>query len=74
MTVALCSKVLSESAGRALGGVIHKFKEMKNVGFSTFNKMYDCAVTSVSDYASEIWGFKNVSVSDQIHNRAIRYF
>ena len=36
-----CTTVLSDAAGRALGGVINKFKEMKDMGFETFEKMYE---------------------------------
>ena len=34
-----CSKVLSESAGRALGGIINRFKSLRDVGFGTLGKM-----------------------------------
>ena len=47
-----CTTVLSDAAGRALGGVINKFKEMKDMGFETFEKMYETAVTTVNDYAA----------------------
>ena len=49
-----CATVLSESAGRALGGVIHKFKSLKDVGLNTFNKIYE------SSHTSEIWGYQDV--------------
>ena len=51
------STILSEAAGRALGGVISKFKMFKNVGFRTFSKLYHSSVTSVMDYASGVWGW-----------------
>ncbi len=34
----ITATTLTESAGRALGGVISKFKSFKNVGFQTFSK------------------------------------
>ena len=69
-----CAKVLSESAGRALGGVIYKFKNLKDVGFKTFEKMYQSGVTTVSDYGSEIWGYTFCSSCNNVHNRAMRYY
>ena len=54
-----CSRVLSESAGRALGGIINKFKSLRDVGFGTFGKMYETGVMSVCNYAAEIWGYKD---------------
>ena len=74
MTFTHCATVLSEAFGRALGGVIHKFKTLRDVGFNTFAKMYDTAVTSVSDYAAEIWGYKDFPVCNNIQNRAMRYY
>ena len=51
------AQMLSESAGRALGGIINKFKSLKGMGFRTFEKMYLTGVTSVAEYAADIWGF-----------------
>ena len=69
-----CTTVLSDAAGRALGGVINKFKEMKDMGFETFEKMYETAVTTVNDYAAEIWGYKHFSHCNNVQNRAMRYY
>ena len=66
--------ILSDSAGRALGGVISKFRSLKNVGYSTFTKMYNTCVTSVSDYFSAIWCHSKSKVINKVHNRAMRYF
>ena len=71
-----CVQVLSEAAGRALGPVIHKFKTLKEIGFRTFERMYmyEAGVASVNDYAAEIWGFKNYNISNNVQNRAMRYY
>jgi hypothetical protein len=74
MTFDECAKVLGNSAGRALGGVIAKFKQMKNIGYKTYSKMYDAAVVPVSDYGSGVWGYKEFSAHNNVHNRALRYF
>ena len=44
LTFEQCSKILSDSAGRALGGIINKFKSLRDVGFTTFERMYDAAL------------------------------
>ena len=40
----LCASELSEAGGRALGGIISKFKTYKNIGFNTFSKLYHSGV------------------------------
>ena len=70
----LCSNTLSDSAGRALGGVIHKFKSVRDMGFRTFERMFDSGVMSINNYAAEIWGFKDFQACKKIQNRAMRYY
>ena len=66
--------VLAESASRALGGVIGKTKTLRNMGFSTYTKLYQSCVCPVLDYVAGVWGFKNYPAIETIHNRAIRYY
>ena len=70
----LCIKTLADSAGRALGATINKFKSLKNVGFSTFTKLYNCTVTPILEYGSSVWGYKKAPEIDLIQNRAMRFF
>ena len=74
MSFTHCTKILSEAAGRALIGIIHKFKTIKDIGFRTYEKLYTTGVCSINEYASEIWGFKDYDVCNNIQNRAIRYY
>ena len=69
-----CIKTLSISGGRALGGVISKFKSFRNVGYNTFTKLYYAGVTPVLDYASGVWGYVRGDEIQHIQNRAMRYF
>lgn len=69
-----CSKILSESAGRALGGVIAKFKTLKDCGYKTYTKLFETGVLSILHYGAEIWGFGNYPKCDNIINRAMRFF
>ena len=65
---------LSDAAGRALGGIIAKFKTLKNVGYDTFTKLFNLGVRPVYEYAAGIWGFHKASAIDKVQNRAMRYF
>ena len=68
------SSMLAGAAGRALGGVISKFKALKNVGYHTFYKMFHSSVVPIIDYASGVWGYKNSNAGDKIQFRAVRYY
>jgi hypothetical protein len=68
------AKYLSEAASRATGSMISKFKSLKNVGFTTYMKLYHSSVVPIMDYASEIWGFGKFNSCNIIQNRVLRYF
>ena len=36
--------------------------------------MYNTGVITVNNYAAEIWGYKDFSVSKNSQNRAMRYY
>ncbi len=66
-------EALSNSAGRALGRIISKFSYFRNVGFKTFNKLFECNVESVMSYGVSNIGLKEYGF-EKIQSRAIRYF
>lgn len=66
--------MLSKAGGRALGAIISKMQNYKDVGFKTYSKMYYSCVVPVTDYCSSIWGFKCYNKIDMTQNKAIRYF
>ena len=66
--------MLLESASRALGGVINKFKTLKDCGYKTFTKLFETGVLSILNYGAEIWGYGNFPKCDNVMNRAMRYF
>ena len=65
------SKILSDAASRALGSIINKLKCNKGLFHKT---LYDKCVSTILDYGSGIWGFKNYQAPNTIHHRAIRAF
>jgi hypothetical protein len=66
--------ILTESAGRALGAIIGKFKNYRDVGFKTFTKLYNASVIPIVDYMSSIWGFGEYNQCDKIQYRALQYY
>ena len=70
----LIAQTLSESAGRALSSIFTKL--IKNGGFpyNVFTTLFDCCVSSISQYSSEIWGFQQYEPTLKIHLRAARFF
>ena len=46
-----CEQSLSESAGRALGQLISKFKGTKNMGYKTYTKLFNACITPILDYS-----------------------
>lgn len=67
-------KLLADSAGRALGSVVSKFKIYKTLGYSTYSQLYDACVSPILNYASGVWGFKDSKIANSIENRAARCF
>ena len=57
-----------------MGGVISKIHSLKQCGFKTYQKLYDTCVLPILDYSSAVWGYKHFQSSDNVQNRAIRYF
>ena len=74
MNFNLLTNTLASAAGRALSGIISKFKSLKNVGFHTYETLYFSNVVPIADYASGVWGFESFSEAEKLHYRAIRYF
>ena len=68
------SNILAESSGRALGGIIAKFKNLKNVTYDIYTKLFQTGVTPIMDYCAGVWGFNDHKAFDNVQNRAMRYF
>ncbi len=57
----ITATTLAESAERAMGGVISKFKSLKNVGFQTFSKLYYSGIVPVMDYSAGFGDIENIA-------------
>ncbi len=70
----VCANLLANAAGRALGAVIGKTRCLKELGFKTYNKLFETGVLPILEYGSEIWGYRLYKCSEGIQEKAIRYF
>lgn len=44
------------------------------MGFYTYTKLFNCGVSPILDYGSEIWGYRKFKEIDSIQNKAIRIY
>ena len=49
-----CTAALASTGGRALGTIISNFKELENVGYNTYTKLYNNGVAPILEY-SWVW-------------------
>ena len=58
-------KLLNEAGSRALWALTTKHYNTKGFSFQVFEKLYFNTVVPVTDYASEIWGYKKYDFLDR---------
>ena len=63
-----------DPASRALSAVICKMIKNQGFPFSTFEMLYNCCVTSITDYGHDVIGFHQYSGSALIHSKANRAY
>ena len=68
------SKMVAQSASRALGLIISKDKAFGGMPYTCYTKCYDATVQSIIDYSAALWGTKSVTCINAVQNRACRYF
>lgn len=70
------TKMLANAGGRALGGIISKFKGFKDIGYETYTKLFDNCVLPILEYGAGIWAPTNKKYPDidNIMHRACRYY
>ena len=67
-------EIVAQSASRALGLLIAKYKSIGGMPFNVFSKLYDNLVWPVISYGAAIWGTKSYSCISAVQNRAMRFF
>ena len=68
------AEVQSDSAGRALSSIITKMIKNKGFPYPVYSVLYQACVRSISEYGSEVFGFKQYDTSFKLHLRAARAF
>jgi hypothetical protein len=70
-----CTNTLSNAGGRALRAMISKLSGIKNIGYSTYTKIYSTGVAPILDYGAEVWRYSSMkNICENVQNRAIRYY
>lgn len=64
----------AKAGGRAIGAAISKVHSYKEIGFKTFETVFNFCISPVLDYCSGVWGYNTYHGIDMIQNRAVRYF
>ena len=67
-------EALAKCGGRVLGSFISKIHNLKDFGFSSYEKLYNLCVVSILDYCSSVCGFKQYQTIDNIQHRALCYY
>ena len=68
------AKLVAQSAGRALGLLIIKFKSLGGMPFDGYSKLYDSLVWPVMAYGAALWGDRTFACIDAVQNRAMRFY
>ena len=50
------AKMLADSASRAMGALISKFKSCKFMKYKTYTKLFNTLVCPITDHCAGIWG------------------
>ena len=64
MNFSKTARLLSESATRALGSLISKYKSAKFMHYHTYTKLFNSLVCPITEYGAGIWGlgeFENIN-------------
>ncbi len=67
-------EALTLSASRSFGRIVNVFKKLKNMGFGTYETLYDSYVKSIMNYGAAVWGYAEQSEPQVLQNRIQRYF
>ena len=62
-----CISALASDASRTLAAIISKFKELKNVGYHTYTKLYNSGVTPILEYFCAVWSCAKANEIDVIN-------
>ena len=67
-------KLLAQAGTRALGAIVSKLRYNEDIQYETFTRCFNSNVNPVTDYGSEVWGYRKESCTDTIQLKAIRSY
>jgi len=67
-------KMVAQSASRALGLLIAKFKSCGGMPFEVYSHLYEVLVQSVINYGAAVWGTSSYSCINAVQMKASRFF
>ena len=67
------AKIIAQSAIRALGLLIAKYKNMGGK-YNVFTQLFDSMVWLIISFGAAIWGSKSFPCINAVQNRAMRFF
>ena len=70
----ITTKLLADSAASAHGRINSKFKGLNNMGFSTYEKLFNTSILPILNYGAEIWGAKGYNHVQQVQSKAMRFY
>ena len=70
----MTAKLVAQSAGRALGLLIAKFKSLGGMPFDVYSKLYDSLVWPVIAYGAALWVDRTFACIDVVQSRAMRFY
>ena len=68
------AEAIAKSASRALGLLISKAKSLGGLSYNCFSKLYESNVIPIIRYGAAIWGHKEYSCINAVHNRMCRFY
>ena len=68
------AKMLADSACRAMGALISKFKSCKFMKYKTYTKLFNTLVCPITDYCAGIWGLGEFDKINHVLVQGIRAF
>ena len=70
----ISAKTVAQSASRALGLLIAKYKTMGGLPYDVYTKLYDAVGWPVISHGASIWSVKTFSCINAVHNQHMRFF
>ena len=64
---------LTAAAGRSFGRIVDIFRKVGDLGYRSYNTLYESYVLPVANYAAAVWGFRDHPAPRVLQNRLHRF-